>query len=40
MRLVKLFQPVREGKVELVSADSPAEAAAKLAVRLREVKVI
>jgi electron transfer flavoprotein beta subunit len=39
-KLVKLFQPVKEGKCEVVGADSPAEAGVKLAQRLREAKVI
>ena len=39
-KIVKLFQPVKEGKCEIVSADSPAEAAALLAQRLRDAKVI
>jgi electron transfer flavoprotein beta subunit len=39
-KLLKLFQPVREGKCEIVGADSPAEAGTKLATRLREVKLI
>jgi electron transfer flavoprotein beta subunit len=39
-RLAKLFQPVKEGKCEVVTADSPEEAAVKLAQRLREMKVI
>ncbi len=39
-KLVKLFQPVKEGKCELIEADSPAEAGAKLALRLREAKLI
>jgi len=39
-KLVKLFQPVREGKCEIIEADSPAEAAAGLAVKLREAKLI
>ncbi len=39
-KLVKLFQPVKEGKCELIEADSPAEAGAKLAQRLREAKLI
>jgi electron transfer flavoprotein beta subunit len=38
--IVKLFQPVKEGKCEIVSADSPAEAAALLAQKLRDNKVI
>jgi len=39
-KLLKLFQPVKEGKCEIVEADTPAEAGAKLAARLREVKII
>jgi electron transfer flavoprotein beta subunit len=39
-KLLKLFQPVREGKCELVAADSPAEAGTKLADKLRETKLI
>jgi len=39
-KLLKLFQPVKEGKCEIVEADTPAEAGAKLAARLREAKVI
>jgi len=39
-KIVKLFQPVKEGKCEMVSADSPAEAAALLAQKLRDNKVI
>lgn len=38
--LVKLFQPVREGKCEVVTADTPEEAAVKLAMKLREVKAL
>ena len=37
--LLKLFQPVREGKCEIVEADTPAEAGVKLAERLREAKL-
>ena len=37
--LIKLFQPVRDSKCEIVSGESPEEAASKLAVKLREVKV-
>lgn len=40
MKLVKLFQPVREGKCEVIGGDKPEEAAVRLATRLREVKVI
>jgi len=39
-KIVKLFQPVKESKCEMVSADSPAEAGAMLAQKLRENKVI
>jgi electron transfer flavoprotein beta subunit len=39
-KLVKLFQPVREGKCEVITADTPEEAAVKLAQRLREVKAL
>ncbi|MHB8086403.1 MAG: electron transfer flavoprotein subunit beta/FixA family protein [Dehalococcoidia bacterium] len=39
-KIVKLFQPVEEGKCDIVSADSPAEAASLLAQKLRENKVI
>ena len=39
-KLVKLFQPVREGKCEVLTADTPEEAAVKLAQRLREVKAL
>ena len=39
-KIVKLFQPVKEGKCDIVSADSPAEAASLLAQKLRENKVI
>ena len=39
-KLVKLFQPVKEGKCEMIAADSPVEASVKLAQRLREAKVI
>jgi electron transfer flavoprotein beta subunit len=39
-KVVKLFQPVKEGKCDIISADSPAEAGALLAQKLRENKVI
>jgi len=38
--LVKLFQPVKESKCEVITADTPAEAGVKLAIRLREEKVL
>ena len=39
-KLLKLFQPVREGKCEIVEGESPEEAAVSLALKLREVKII
>jgi electron transfer flavoprotein beta subunit len=39
-RLIKLYQPVRDTKCEIVAADTPEESAAKLAQRLRDVKVL
>ncbi len=39
-KLQKLFQPVREGKCEIIEGESPEEAAVNLAVKLREVKVL
>jgi len=39
IKLLRLFQPVKEGKCEVVEADSPAEAGAKLALKLREAKL-
>ncbi|MBI2909774.1 MAG: electron transfer flavoprotein subunit beta/FixA family protein [Chloroflexi bacterium] len=39
-KLVKLFIPVREGVCEIMEGESVAEAAVRLAVRLREAKVI
>ena len=39
-KLVKLFQPVREGKCEIIEADSPEEAGSNLAAKLREAKLI
>src|SRR3990172_2659113 len=38
--LLKLFQPVKEAKCEVITADTPAEAGVKLAIRLREEKVL
>ncbi len=38
--MVKLYVPVREAKCEVFQADTVAEAAAKMAARLREAKVI
>lgn len=39
-KLVKLFQPVREGKCQIVAGESPEEAAANLAMKLREAKIL
>jgi electron transfer flavoprotein beta subunit len=39
-KLDKLFQPVKEGKCEVVEGDTPAEAGANLAKRLREAKLL
>jgi len=39
-KLVKLFQPVKEGKCEMVEGESPEEAAVNLALKLRESKII
>ena len=39
-RLIKLFQPVREGKCEMIAAETPEEAAVGLALKLREKKIL
>ena len=39
-KVFKLFQPVREGKCEIVEGESPEEAAVNLAVKLREAKIL
>lgn len=39
-KLLKLYIPQRESQIELIEADTPEEAAAKLAQRLREKKII
>lgn len=39
-KLLKLFQPVREGRCEIVEGETPAEAGVSLALKLREAKVI
>ena len=39
-RLIKLLKPVREGKCELIAGENLADAGEKLALRLREAKVI
>jgi electron transfer flavoprotein beta subunit len=40
VKLIKLFQPVRDSKCEIVTADTQEEAAARLADRLRAAKVL
>ncbi len=40
VRLVKLVQPVREAKCELIEGENAADAGEKLALRLREAKII
>ena len=39
-RLLKLFQPVRESKCEIIEADNPEEVAVSLALKLRETKIL
>ena len=39
-KLLKLFQPVREGKCEIIEGENPEEAAVNLALKLREAKII
>jgi len=39
-KLCKLFQPVREGKCELIQEESPEEAGVNLALKLREAKLL
>jgi len=39
-KLLKLFQPVREGKCEIIEGESPEEAAVNLALKLREAKIL
>jgi electron transfer flavoprotein beta subunit len=39
-KLLKLFQPVREGKCEIIEGASPEEAGSNLAAKLKEAKVI
>jgi len=39
-KLLKLFQPVRETKCEMIEGETPEEAAANLATKLREAKII
>jgi electron transfer flavoprotein beta subunit len=39
-KMMKLFQPVKEGKCEIIGGETPEDAATKLALRLREAKVL
>ncbi len=39
-RLSKLFQPTKEAKCEIITGDTPEEAAVKLALMLREAKAL
>ena len=39
-KIARMFQPVKEGKCEVMSGETPEEAAIKLALRLREAKVL
>jgi len=39
-KILKLFQPVREGKCEIIEGESPEEAADNLALKLREAKIL
>lgn len=38
--MLKLFQPVHEDKCDILEADTPEEAAVKLALKLREAKIL
>ena len=40
VKLLKLFQPVREGKCEIIEGETLEEAAVGLAMKLREAKVL
>ena len=39
-KMLKLFQPVREGECELIEGETPEEAAGNLALKLRESKLL
>ena len=39
-KMLKLFQPVREGKCEVIEGETAEEAAANLALKLREAKLL
>jgi len=40
IKLFKLFQPIHEGKCEIIDGESPEDAAANLALKLREAKIL
>lgn len=40
VKLLKLFQPVREGTCEIVPGETPEDAAAALALKLKEAKLL
>ena len=39
-KIVKLFQPVKEAKCEIIGGETPEEAGTKLALKLREAKIL
>jgi len=39
-KMLKLFQPVHEAKVEIIEGETPEEAGTNLAVKLREAKIL
>lgn len=39
-KLIKLFQPIREGECEIIEEESPEEAGVSLALKLREAKIL
>ncbi len=40
IKLLKLFQPVHEGKCEIIESESPEEAGVNLALKLKEAKIL
>ena len=40
LKIRKLFQPIHEGKCEIIEGETPEEAAVNLALKLREAKVL
>ena len=39
-KILKLFQPVRDGKCDIIEGEVPEEAATNLTLKLREAKVL